>query len=425
MADSDQDIQQGVEEGAGADALLIVEASRGSLQGQGDLDAPRSVWRGAVLASLGLSVLAILALPHAHAFASALVKRGSPRQIGAGALDGVVSLNGATDVTSTSEFNEMLDAVNHQRQMAGVSDLCYNAKLNEAAKRHSETILPWPGHHLPKGGDWEISERVSGYNWRRIAANVAIGQYSVSDVMDLWMKSGEHKAKIIQCSISHFGMARKGDKWTQIFASPSGSESCDLSGGGEDGQGGRCRDLVPKGQKLWHDSDGQQYHCDWYAKDNNCATHGNDYPNFGSTANQACCACGKGGNSGCLDKQLDGMEWYDSDGEKYHCDWYGAEPNRCTKHGDLFPNKGLTANNACCACGGGTGVAPAPTPTPTRAPHASETTPAPASVFTGHCCGASCNLHLPCNSNLKCQNHLCMSKITHTTAGTDCDSCSR
>merc|ERR1719189_562588 len=109
----------------GTDALLVVEESRGSQQGQGDLDARRSVRRGFVLASLGLSVLAILALPQTRAFASALVNRGSPRQIGAGALDGVVSL------TSTDDFNEMLDAVNEQRQAAGLSDLCYNAKLNE------------------------------------------------------------------------------------------------------------------------------------------------------------------------------------------------------------------------------------------------------------------------------------------------------
>jgi len=58
-----------------------------------------------------------------------------------------------------------------------------------------------------------------------------------------------------------------------------------------------------------------------------------------------------GGN--CVDS-LSG--WHDSDGEKFDCNWYGKK-NRCEMHGDEYPNEGYTANEACCSCGGGTGGA--------------------------------------------------------------------
>jgi hypothetical protein len=55
-----------------------------------------------------------------------------------------------------------------------------------------------------------------------------------------------------------------------------------------------CRDIVPKGQTVWHDSAGHQYTCAWYASKGKCSDLGDDYANFGYTANQACCSCGGG-----------------------------------------------------------------------------------------------------------------------------------
>ena len=55
-----------------------------------------------------------------------------------------------------------------------------------------------------------------------------------------------------------------------------------------------CTDKMPNGE-LWHDSDGDTYDCAWYGEGSNCATYGNGYANKGLTANDACCACGGGG----------------------------------------------------------------------------------------------------------------------------------
>lgn len=48
--------------------------------------------------------------------------------------------------------------------------------------------------------------------------------------------------------------------------------------------------------------------------------------------------------------------WHDSDGSQYNCNWY-ADGNNCV-YGDFFANQGVTANDACCACGGGSSDPP-------------------------------------------------------------------
>jgi len=61
----------------------------------------------------------------------------------------------------------------------------------------------------------------------------------------------------------------------------------------------------------------------------------------------------KFGDSVCLD---DPIGWYDKDGPTFDCEWYGSESDRCTLYGDEYENFGTTANKACCVCGGGRSV---------------------------------------------------------------------
>ena len=158
----------------------------------------------------------------------------------------------------------------------------------------------------------------------------------------------------------------------------------------------------------WYDIDGEDYNCNWYAFGTNCEKYGNGYENFGTTANEACCACGGGTKntvtpsisvsketlspaptpssvspskssstspsaiptgipsitlssspsssfsvaptSGCTDTPLG---WFDADGELYDCKWY-AQGNNCETYGSGYMHLDKTANEACCACGGGT-----------------------------------------------------------------------
>lgn len=63
---------------------------------------------------------------------------------------------------------------------------------------------------------------------------------------------------------------------------------------------------------------------------------------------------------GCVNDPID---WHDSDGSFYNCEWYG-EGDNCAELGDGFANGGKTANEACCVCGGGSSTGPAPGPSP-------------------------------------------------------------
>ena len=47
----------------------------------------------------------------------------------------------------------------------------------------------------------------------------------------------------------------------------------------------------------WYDIDGPIFDCAWYKEGNNCSLFGNNYENFGKTANQVCCVCGGGNDS--------------------------------------------------------------------------------------------------------------------------------
>ena len=72
--------------------------------------------------------------------------------------------------------------------------------------------------------------------------------------------------------------------------------------------------------------------------------------------------------------------WYDSDGPTctYDCNWYSSGTN-CASYGDSYANFGTTANQACCVCGGGspTKGGPGPTESPTSSPTPAPTPPAP------------------------------------------------
>jgi hypothetical protein len=298
---------------------------------------------------------------------------------------------------TTSEVNEMLDAVNMERMKQGLPSLCYNEKLITASQAHSDDMASnnFMDHTGSDGS--KFSQRIdrTGYNWRQCAENVAQGQTSVDQVMNSWMNSPGHRANILTSGISHFGFAKNGNSWTQLFASPHGQEGCMEAGGGADGHGGTCRDFVPEGQSFWSDADGEHYHCDWYAEGTHCEDHGHNtaFEKYGHTASTACCVCGGGG--GCVDTVPHGfLEWFDSDGSNYHCDWYSQE-DHCEKHGHEFENGGHTASEACCACGGGsTKSEPAPGPAPPPPP------PPPASSGAG--CGESCDGHGDCRTNLFC-----------------------
>jgi len=414
------------EAGASADSPLVAHADGGGLQEESSL--PRAGRPGGKLlgACVGFCAFAVLALPRPRAavftfMEQATVQQSSARQAifspkGPPAWDSLVSL------TEMSDFNDMLDAVNKQRQHVGLDNLCYNEKLNAAAKRHSDDMesKKFMSHTGSDGTSPFERMTDAGYNWQSAAENVAQGQLDVAEVMESWMNSPGHKANILKQGMSQFGFARTGDYWTQVFGSPFGDEECKLVGGGEDNHGGRCKDSKQPDGTVWHDADGGEFHCDWYSKGDRCKKHGNSFANAGLTATKACCTCG----GGCLDKVPEGMaEWHDSDGEGYHCDWYSVG-DRCQEHGGQFENGGMTAKDACCACGGGCKAGDDDC-NAESAVTATSDAGGDAGGGDGAGCGESCQSHSDCrggNSILFCcpYHKLCMDRQTKSTQGPNC-----
>jgi len=107
----------------------------------------------------------------------------------------------------------------------------------------------------------------------------------------------------------------------------------------------------------WHDSDGPSYHCEWYGKDNHCEKYGKDekYQRNGKRASEACCSCGGGKQQSeeTQESQCEDVEgWYDEEGQFFNCDWY-AVGDHCERYGSQYRGEYcLAADEACCACGG-------------------------------------------------------------------------
>jgi len=119
---------------------------------------------------------------------------------------------------------EMLNLVNEERAKVGVSPLCYNQKLINAAQKHSNDMeeKDYFSHTGKDGSDPGDRIEREGYDWQSYGENIAWGQKSVSGVMNSWMNSSGHKANILSGSKTHFGAgwAKNENVWTQVFSSP-------------------------------------------------------------------------------------------------------------------------------------------------------------------------------------------------------------
>ena len=138
----------------------------------------------------------------------------------------------AVDPEPPSEpWHEMLDAVNDTREAGHYcgSDwygpapaLTWSGRLESAARRHSADMAR-RGVLSHEGADGSrVGERVSrtGYDWRRVAENIARAQLSVEQVMLAWTESPSHCRALMDPGYTQMGAAEEERFWTQVFARP-------------------------------------------------------------------------------------------------------------------------------------------------------------------------------------------------------------
>lgn len=130
----------------------------------------------------------------------------------------------SASVSSTDIRQSVLSLVNQERRRYNRPPLRLNSQLTAAAQAHSEDMARH-NHATHKGSDGStFGQRAKrhGYNWRRIAENVASGQSSPSHVMSGWMKSSGHRSNLLNSIYKDIGIgiaySRNGRPyWTQVF----------------------------------------------------------------------------------------------------------------------------------------------------------------------------------------------------------------
>ncbi|RLN98759.1 hypothetical protein BBJ28_00005997 [Nothophytophthora sp. Chile5] len=128
----------------------------------------------------------------------------------------------------------LLARVNQERAANGLPAVCWNSKLQAAAKRQSDDMAANDFlHHAGSDGS-TVSTRIAyaGYEWKAVAENVAGGQANVESVMDAWMKSTGHRMNIMgNYTMLGAAYAYNPDStfthyWTEDFGT-SDTEKCD------------------------------------------------------------------------------------------------------------------------------------------------------------------------------------------------------
>jgi hypothetical protein len=163
--------------------------------------------------ALGL-ILALLLAPGARA--------GSD---GSDPFKGVYASNDAAPVFEPAVVQKL---INVYREEHGLSPLEIDSRLTAAAQAHSQDLAA-RDHISHKGSDgsdpWTRVGR-TGYPARFSAENVAVGQASMTQLIDGWRRSPAHNANLLAKGAKQMGIAmayRPGNRfksyWTLVLAS--------------------------------------------------------------------------------------------------------------------------------------------------------------------------------------------------------------
>lgn len=129
-----------------------------------------------------------------------------------------------TGLQVAPDVQRVFDLVNEERAAAGLSPLALNAKLNDAAQAHAESMYE-EGYFSHTGSDGStVADRVErfGYAWSTVGENIAYGATSPEQVMQMWMNSSGHRANILGSGYTEMGVGidTRGAMWVQVFARP-------------------------------------------------------------------------------------------------------------------------------------------------------------------------------------------------------------
>jgi uncharacterized protein YkwD len=122
---------------------------------------------------------------------------------------------------------EVVRLTNRERTTRGLRPLGTDARLAQAAHRHSADMSArrFFAHECPSGTQAWDRALAAGYQYRKVAENIAAGQRSAAEVVEGWMNSPGHRANILDGDLTQIGVGyvtggEYGTYWTQVFGTP-------------------------------------------------------------------------------------------------------------------------------------------------------------------------------------------------------------
>jgi len=135
-------------------------------------------------------------------------------------------LSATTTVYAQKQYSNtyMTCLVNKARQSAGLDPLGIDDALTQAAQQHSDDMARMNNmdHTGSDGSSPGDRCQRAGFNWSAVAENIAYGQTSMDEVMQVWMDSPGHRENILNPQYKMFGsavsMSGSTPYYTQDFA---------------------------------------------------------------------------------------------------------------------------------------------------------------------------------------------------------------
>ena len=121
------------------------------------------------------------------------------------------------------DLEQMFDAVNARRLERGLRALTVDSRLMRAAATQA-AYLARTGrleHRGPDGSDVGQRARRAGYQWSRVAENLASSKASSARaVVQMWMNSRAHRTHMLNRNYTERGGAHVGAVWVLVLARP-------------------------------------------------------------------------------------------------------------------------------------------------------------------------------------------------------------
>lgn len=123
--------------------------------------------------------------------------------------------------------SEVIALTNAERANHGMGPLSAEPRLTQAAQAHSDDMAArdYFDHASLDGRQPADRVRATGYDYSRVAENIAAGQPTPAEVVEGWMNSPGHRANILTPELTQIGIgiAHGGSYriyWTQVFGTP-------------------------------------------------------------------------------------------------------------------------------------------------------------------------------------------------------------